>query len=131
MPILRHLRPDLILSYWLYPDGYAAVRAAQELHVPSIVCSIGSDLRRISDHWTRRLTRITLEEASLVLTVSEELRQRALAYGIPPAKVLTIHNGCDTAIFRPAAREEARVELGLALEPPLFLYVCPSSPAKE
>ena len=45
-PHLRAFQPDVILNYWLYPDGWAAVRAAKRLGVPAVVASIGSDLRR-------------------------------------------------------------------------------------
>src|ERR1039457_1578711 len=34
LPYVRMSRPDLILNYWLYPDGYAAVHIARELGVP-------------------------------------------------------------------------------------------------
>ena len=42
----------------------------------------GSDLRRIQDPVTRRMVSKTVREADYVLTVSEELRQRAISHGV-------------------------------------------------
>src|SRR5580704_18289767 len=64
LPYVRLSRPDLILNYWLYPDGYAAVRVGRELGVPVIVGAIGSDLRRRNDPLTVRLVRQTMLDAN-------------------------------------------------------------------
>ena len=48
-----------------------------------IVGAIGSDLRRRNDPITIRLVRETMLEADAVITVSEELRQQAIAQGVP------------------------------------------------
>jgi hypothetical protein len=42
--LMRHVRrfePDVILSYTIYPDGYAAVRIAKTLGVQAILTAIG------------------------------------------------------------------------------------------
>ena len=122
-PRLRSWKPDLILAYWLYPEGFAAVLAGRRLGVPVVVGSRGSDLRRIEDRATAWFTRRTLHEASGVITVSEELRQKALQMGAPGDRVKTILNGCDGAIFKPSDRAAARAELGISPEARLVLYV--------
>jgi glycosyltransferase involved in cell wall biosynthesis len=112
MPHLQQSRPDIILNYWLYPEGFAAVRAGRRLGIPVIVGSIGSDLRRIRDPITRHLVRRTVTEADAVMTVSEDLRRAAIGLGVRPGKVTTILNGCDTSVFYPAGRLEARRAVG-------------------
>src|SRR5215472_15446392 len=94
LPYLLASRPDLIVSYWIYPDGCSAVRAGRALGIPVIVGAIGSDVRYRNDPITRYLVRKTMLEADGVITVSDELRGRALAMGVPPDKVRTISNGC-------------------------------------
>jgi teichuronic acid biosynthesis glycosyltransferase TuaC len=49
---VREFRPDLVLSYWLYPDGAGAVAIANRLGVPVVVGSRGSDLLKIPDRVT-------------------------------------------------------------------------------
>jgi glycosyltransferase involved in cell wall biosynthesis len=122
LPHVRMSRPDLILNYWLYPDGYAAVRVGRELGVPVIVGAIGSDLRRRNDPITIRLVRQTMLQADAVITVSEELRRRAMAQGIPADKVTAILNGCDTAVFHPGDRTAARRQVGCDAESELLVY---------
>ncbi len=122
-PRLREWKPDLILAYWLYPEGFAAVLAGRRLGVPVVVGSLGSDLLRIRDRATVYFTRRTLREASGVITVSEDLRQKALQMGAPGDRVKTVLNGCDGNIFKPSDRTAAREELGIAPEARLVLYV--------
>ena len=130
LPYVRDSRPDLILNYWLYPEGYSAVRVGRTLGVPVIVGAIGSDLRRISDAYVRHLVSKTLRDAAGVITVSEELRQRAIAMGALPSRVAAILNGCDEAVFRPGGRDEARRLLGLDRSGKMILYAGNLLPAK-
>jgi len=122
-PYLSAMRPDVILSYWIYPDGFSAVRVARKLGVPAIVGCIGSDLRVPGDPITFRLVRRTLARADAILTVSEELRQRALELGVPAGKVTTILNGCDFSVFHPGDRAAARCNLGVDADAELLVYV--------
>lgn len=123
LPLLRASQPDVVLNYWLYPDGFGAVQAGRKLGVPVIVGSIGSDLRCIADPVTRHFVRRTLAESAGVITVSEELRQQALAFGIDPGKVTAILNGCDTSIFFNGDRAEARASLGVPAQEEIVLFV--------
>lgn len=122
LPHVRMTRPDLILNYWLYPDGYAAVRVGRELGIPVIVGAIGSDLRMRNDPFTIRLVRQTMLDADAVITVSDELRARAIAQGVPAGKITAIRNGCDTAVFYPGDRAEARRLVGCDADSELIVY---------
>jgi glycosyltransferase involved in cell wall biosynthesis len=117
------LRPDLILSYIVYPDGFAAVKIGRDLGIPVVVKAIGSDLNRISGRITQYLKRWTLENATHVLTVSGALRERAIKLGSEPRRTTAIHNGCDATCFYPADRRIARAELGLPADCQLALFV--------
>jgi glycosyltransferase involved in cell wall biosynthesis len=122
LPHVRMTKPDLILNYWLYPDGYAAVRVGRELKVPVVVAAIGSDLRARNDPITVRLVRETMMRADAVITVSDELRDRATGQGVPGDKVTAIRNGCDTAVFHPGDQAAARREVGCEAESELIVY---------
>jgi teichuronic acid biosynthesis glycosyltransferase TuaC len=123
LPYLERSKPDLILNYWLYPDGYAAVQAGKILDIPVVLGAIGSDLCRIPDRATLHLTRQALRGASAVIAVSNELRDRAIRLGAPPERVETVLNGCDLSIFRFGDRAVARAELGLESDAEIILYV--------
>lgn len=120
---LREFAPDVVLSYWLYPDAYGAMRAAQRAGVPLVVGARGSDLR-VRDAISRRLTRPVLHAAQRILVVSEDLGRVAVRdYGADPARIRAIPNGCDAAIFHPQPREAARAALGLDAAAELVVYV--------
>lgn len=123
LPIVEKFSPDRILSYWLYPEGYAAVGMGQQLGVPVVIGSRGFDLSRITDPFTYLMTKKAMQQSSLVLTVSEELRQRAIRMGIGSEKILMIHNGCDRKIFQVMDRQTVRSSLGIRPGARLVLYV--------
>jgi len=122
MPLVRSSRPDVILNYWLYPDGYSAVRAGRRLNVPVVVGVIGSDLRTRNDPITKYLVRRTVLTADAVITVSEDLRRLVLIQGASPGKVVTILNGCDREVFHPGDRAEARRAFKVAESDEVILY---------
>jgi teichuronic acid biosynthesis glycosyltransferase TuaC len=122
-PFLKKNPPDVILSYWVYPDGFSAVHVGRKLGVPVVVKAIGSDVNHASDAVSATLVQYVLNRANRVLTVSEHLRGKVIGNGVAPAKVITVVNGCDTSIFCNADREKARRELGILPDTNLVLYV--------
>lgn len=120
---MRAFAPDLVLSYWLYPDAYGAMLAARRIGAPLVVGARGSDLR-VRDAISRRLTRPVLRAARRLLVVSEDLgRVAERDYGADPDRIRTIPNGCDAAIFHPADRGEARRALDLPADAEVVTYV--------
>jgi len=121
-PVAR-FRPDVVLSYWLYPDAYGAMRAARRAGVPLVAGARGSDIR-VRDPVSRWLTRRVVRAASRLLVVSEDLGRLAVRdYAAAPERVRVIANGCDAAIFHRGDRAAARRALGVADSARLVLYV--------
>nr|WP_295375549.1 glycosyltransferase [Pseudoxanthomonas sp.] len=120
---MRAFAPDLVLSYWLYPDAYGAMLAARRIGAPLVVGARGSDLR-VRDAISRRLTRPVLHAARRLLVVSEDLgRVAERDYGADPDRIRAIPNGCDASIFHPADRAEARRALDLPADAEVVTYV--------
>jgi glycosyltransferase involved in cell wall biosynthesis len=123
LPHMRAFRPDLIFSIFLYPDSYAALRIAKKLRVPIVAMGIGSDIHSIADRISATYTRKVLEQADFLVTVSEDLRQKALAMGAKPETSRAVVNGCDLSIFHVRDRAEARRQLNLDLDAEIVLYI--------
>jgi glycosyltransferase involved in cell wall biosynthesis len=123
LPVLRAIHPDVVLAYWIHPEGSGALSAGRRLGVPVVVGSRGTDLNRPPDPLSYRLMRQTLRNADFVITVSPQLTRRAIELGVRPEHVQTILNGCDSSIFRPRSLREARATLGIPPEAQLILYV--------
>ena len=123
LPFVRSFEPDLIFSFFAYPDGYAALRIGQALGVPVAVMSIGSDINNIGDRISAMHTRTVLRESDLVLTVSEHLRTKALSMGANPLRSRSILNGCDHSVFHPSSRSDARLKLQIDPSAKVIAYI--------
>jgi glycosyltransferase involved in cell wall biosynthesis len=120
---LRRYSPDVILSYWLYPDVYGAATVSRRLGIPLVAGARGSDLRA-RDRMTLGLTRRALPQAKVLLTVSDDLRRIAVArFGVRNESIRVILNGCDTRLFHIGDRAAARQALGIPASARLVLYV--------
>lgn len=119
----RAFKPDVILSWWLYPDAHGALRIARELGVPLVAGARGSDIR-VRDPISRHLTRPVVRNADLLLVVSADLGRLAVSdYDADAGAVRVIANGCDAEIFHRRDRSEARTHCKVAAEAELILYV--------
>ena len=115
--------PDVILSYWLYPDAWAALRVASTLDTPVVVGALGSDIC-VRDPLSRRLTRAVVRDAQRLLVVSKALGQTAVdEYGALPDQLHVIPNGVDGELFKPRNRAAARQALGVQYDTELIIYV--------
>ncbi len=123
LPHIRNFAPDLLFSFFLYPDGYAALKIGKALNVPMVAMGIGSDINRIGDPISARHTRRVLHEADFLVTVSEDLRRKALAMGAPPERTRTTVNGCDLSVFHVRNRLAARQELGVDPAAEAVVYI--------
>jgi glycosyltransferase involved in cell wall biosynthesis len=123
LPDVRRFAPDLIFSFFLYPDGYAALRIGNALSVPVVAMSIGSDLNNIGDPISASLTRTVLTKADFLLTKSEDLRRKAVLMGAPPEKTRVVLNGCDLSQFHIGDKAEARRKLQIDPNAPVVVYI--------
>lgn len=120
---VRAFRPDVMLGYWVYPDGYAALRVARRLKVPCVVGALGSDIH-VRTGLNDRMTRETIAGANALLTVSEAMRQTAIRdFGAPPEKVTTIVNGFNTSVFHARDKAQMRQKLGIGADEEMIIYV--------
>lgn len=123
LPPLRTFRPDVILGYWIYPDGYGAWQCARSLDRPCVLGGLGTDIR-LPGMVTRHLTGRALRGADQTIMVSEEMRRRSITdFGVDPSRVHTIPNGVDTTVFFPRDRQLMKVKQGVPSQARLIIYV--------
>ncbi|WP_182864782.1 glycosyltransferase [Rhodopirellula sp. JC639] len=118
LPALKQIEksfaPDLVMGYWLHPDGSAAQRAAWHFDCPCVVFSGGSDLRLLPRNSVRRrVIRKVLADADRLVVVSGDLAARAIDLGMPADKIDVVYRGVDQECFHPRPRCQARVACGL------------------
>jgi glycosyltransferase involved in cell wall biosynthesis len=123
LPKVRAFAPDLIFSIFLYPDGYAALQIGKALKVPVVSMSIGSDINNIGDRISAMYTRKLLREGNFLVTVSDDLRRKAVQMGAPPEKTRAIVNGCDLSVFHVRDRADARRKLNIDSGAEAVVYI--------
>lgn len=124
---LRKLRKrypfQLIDAHFIFPEGFAAVLLGKIFRVPVFITLRGTLVLHERDSIKRLLIRYALRKASRIIAVSEDLKQRALRYGIPGAKAVVIPNGVDTRLFQFMDKRESRARCGLPLEGKVIVSV--------
>jgi glycosyltransferase involved in cell wall biosynthesis len=123
LPHVRSFAPDLVFSYFLYPDGYAALKIGQALGVPVVAMGVGSDVHSIHDRFSAIRTRTLLRKADFLLAISEDLRKRIVAMGAPPERTRSLVSGCDLSVFHPMDRVEARRRLRIDPASEAVVYI--------
>lgn len=122
----RRLRPDVIHAHWVLPNGFLAALTARFLHIPLVVSLPGSDVfvSRINPVF-RAMARFAFDQASVITTNSEDLRQAAVDLGADPGKMQLIIYGVDPEAIAPdiSGRAALRSQLGLADDTPVVLAV--------
>lgn len=122
--IRRDFSFDLILCYWSYPEGFAAVRWARDFKVPVVIRPRGSDINMYVRHQALAgLVRSTLQRADKVIAVSGDLAQKVRELGVAHWRVAHMLNGVDTTQFFVADQAECRRGLGLPADKRIVLFV--------
>lgn len=128
---LSRFRPDVVLGFWVHPDGGTAVRIAQSCGVPGIVMAGGSDVLVLGqDSRRRRCISRVLHRADSVVCVSHHLKRAVEELGTPASRVHVVDNGVDPSVFAPGSRADARRRLGLDTDSPILLWVGRMVPVK-
>lgn len=141
--MLRALRPvilniheewptDVLLSSWLFPDGFASASIADQLGIPGFLVAQGSDVHQYLQSATRRKAILeACQKARGIITRSASLAKMLNKAGVPNDKLHPIHNGTDTQLFHPANQADVRRQLNLAEDSTVLLFVGNLLPVKD
>ena len=120
------------MASFAYPDGYAVVRLARELGIPSGIQVLGSDINLLDQFPDRAHgTWEALDAAQVVLPVSEALARKIRERGIPAERVKVIYRGVDSETFTPGPQADARTRLRILGGNPMLLFVGNLVPIKS
>jgi glycosyltransferase involved in cell wall biosynthesis len=107
-------RFDVIDAHYFYPDGVAAARLGRALRLPVVITGRGTDLTLIpKDARPRAQIQWAAGQASAMVTVCDDLKQRLVDLGADADRTLVLRNGVDLGLFAPVDREAARTALNL------------------
>jgi teichuronic acid biosynthesis glycosyltransferase TuaC len=97
---------DLIDAHYFYPDGVAAAMLGRYFNKPLVITARGSDITLFPQYaLPRRMILWAARRADAVITVCNALRDEVVAMGIDADRVVSLRNGVDLELFRPAERK--------------------------
>lgn len=109
---LKENSVDLVHAHF-GPEGFTALPACKALGIPLVVSFHGHDINEAPYHpgwrgkrYRRRLTKL-FREANQLVTVSHAMREKVLALGCPPEKIVVRYTGLPIDIEELDAKPEA------------------------
>lgn len=130
--LAQTMKPDVVVSYWAFPDGDGGLQVAREFNIPSVVIAGGSDVRLLPDEPGRGpAVRRVLSQSHMVTTVSDGLRAATIALGVPAERVTTIRQGINRQVFHAGNKAAARRDLDLKSDAEILLWVGRMVPVKN
>ncbi len=124
--IVARFRPDVVLSYWTYPDTAVASKLAERARIPCVAIVGGSDVLSINPGApgaAGRRVRRALRAVDTIAAVSDSIKDRITALGVAAEKVQVLPAAVDRSVFFPGSREEARRQLGMPPEARVLVWV--------
>jgi teichuronic acid biosynthesis glycosyltransferase TuaC len=122
--IHRTFTIDLIISYWTYPEGFAASLISRKLNIPLIIRPRGSDINFFMRYaLLRSLIRYALKRTTRIIPVCYDLKKTIKELGISDDKIHCIPFGVDSTKFRPLDKEACRKKLGINLDCKMVLFI--------
>ena len=128
--LVRRFNPDVILSYWSYPDGEVAQQIAAAAGTPAVAIVGGSDVLLARGGERRARIQRVLLRADAVVAVSDDLKQRIVELGVDPSSIYTTPPAVDRQLFTPGDRDDARRRLGVPQSRPIILWIGRMVPVK-
>lgn len=117
---LRRMRSEfpfeVIDTHFGFPEGITGALLSSVFGVPFTMTLRGNEPKHSRSRLGRFWMAFALRRASRVFTVSERLRQFAIDLGAKPAKVRTVPNGIDVAVFSAYDRTACRLKHALPLD---------------
>ena len=124
LEIQKNFDFDVILVTWAYPDAFAASLLSSSIKKPLIVKVHGTDINVLSRSFLKRLMiKIALKKAEKIVSVSNNLKERMVSFGVDEDKIVLVQNGVDKDKFKSIDKIECMERLGLDKEKKYVLYV--------
>lgn len=132
--MLARYRPDLISAHYGYPCGtwLASIRP----RIPYLVTCHGAELNaepwglRARYHCDEALVR-GLTKSRAAIALSRHARAWMEDLGVPPARIVEVHNGVESARYARRSPFDLRRELGIPSDAKVVLSVAREHPTKN
>ncbi|MFN7983322.1 MAG: glycosyltransferase [Vicinamibacterales bacterium] len=116
-------RPDVLLTSWAHPDGWATAKLAKRFGLPVVLKVLGSDVLVQATGKRRAYVSESVKAMTAVAAVSADLARHVVELGADPARVHVVPEGLSFEEFSPGDQQAARAQLGITGQEPMILFV--------
>jgi teichuronic acid biosynthesis glycosyltransferase TuaC len=124
LEVIKGKGHEVILSSWLYPDGWAAAQIAKSCSIPLYMIALGTDANRLvkaSNVAEQTIHAISLAEKTICM--SHAMKEKLVAVGVHHEALQVMYNGVNRDIFRKRDKHAARRELKISTDERVVLFV--------
>lgn len=115
---------DIILSPYLFPDGFAGVLLGKQFNKPVVLEALGCDVNLLTKLLIRsKLIKYACLLSDKVICVSQDMKKTLVSFGVPADKIPVIYNGVDKTQFKLLDKVACRKQLLLPQDKIIFLFV--------
>lgn len=114
---------EIIDSHFTYPDGLAATWLARKTGLKSVITLRGTEIPHSKIPGRKKQLLKAWNQADRLFSVSDSLRQHAIALGADASKFTVIGNGIDTEKFKPIEKSDAKKRLCIDADTKVLITV--------
>jgi teichuronic acid biosynthesis glycosyltransferase TuaC len=117
---------SLTHSHYAFPTGFISLVGKKMMGIPYVVTVHGGDIDKMASihPLIQKTTGRILNLASSVIVVGEKLKEDVIErFDVPEDRIQVMSMGVNTAIFKPAPKEEVRQELEIDTNKKVILFV--------
>lgn len=119
---IAEFKPDVLLTSWAHPDGWAAAQFAKRAGLPVVLKVLGSDVLVQAAGKRANGVREVMEATDAIIAVSEDLARHSVKMGARPERVHVVPEGLAPDQFAPGDQAAARARLGLPKDGRLVVF---------
>jgi len=121
--ILKKNKFDILPSQWVIPSGYIGSFFAGTLNIPHFITSQGAEFFLPINHPFSFFTKRTLKKCDILFPVSNQMKEKAIEFGIAPEKVVVVPNTVNTNIFKPNIESNFKTENDIPQDAKIILTI--------
>lgn len=114
---------DIIDLHWTYPDLLSGYILSKITKKKQIVTIRGKEALHPDNYFIRSIIKHLISKSDFVISLSKELRNICLSYGVILQKSSIVSNGVDVETFRFLDKEICRAKLGLRKNERIILTI--------
>ncbi len=123
LDIIEMVSIDIFHAQWAIPSGYALALMSKKYRIPLVVSTLGAELYLSKFHPFSFFSRFVFNRCSALFAVSEQMRHRAITFGVETSKIHVLPNSVDPLVFDGGFTQNIKSSLGIPEDSRVLLTI--------